>query len=202
MCQQYFFLRHGTVEPEQILLGQSIDARLSKAGREQAIRWAEALRKVPFQAIVTSPAGRAQETAEAFMRDNLPVLRLPHFHEFNWGEWEGLAYEKARPLLEEQQKRWEANDMDWAPPQGESLKMVFLRIDEGLRLLASLYPTGSLLIITHGQLLRLLMIRLFAYPISAQRLFYHKRGQLSWLVRLPEGHFYLRALAVDADTAF
>ncbi|MEN3040794.1 MAG: histidine phosphatase family protein [Bacteroidia bacterium] len=204
MCQQYFFLRHGAVEPDNVLLGQSIDPPLSQMGKEQAIRWAKALKEVPFQAVVTSPARRAQETAEMFLqsRERLPILHLPHFHEICWGEWEGLPLEEAHPLLEMQRQRWAAQDLHWTPPRGESLHAALLRIGEGLRLLGSLYPTGSLLIITHGQLLRILMTHLFGYPINHQHLFHHERGQLSWLVRLPEGHFYLRELAVDVDTAF
>lgn len=202
MCQQYFFLRHGEVEGSGKLLGQRIDVSLSEEGRRQAEAWRKVLQEVPFQAIITSPARRAREMGEILRPEGVPFLQLPHFHEVSWGEWEGQPYDAIRPLLAEQAKRWSLGDLDFAPHGGETLSTIFRRIEEGLQLIASLYPTGSVLVITHGQLLRLLLVKLMDYPVAMQERFYHKRGQLSWLVRLPAGYFYFKAMAVDANTAF
>lgn len=202
MCQQYFFLRHAEVVQEGILLGQGIDPPLSDSGRATARRWGEVLQAVPFQAVITSPARRARETGEYICPSGVPFLQLPHFHEVSWGVWEGRPLPEVESLLRREADAWAQGEVDYAPSGGESLRQLLQRASEGLRLVASLYPTGSVLIITHGQLLRLLLAHLMGYPIASQHTFYHRRGQLSWLVRLPAGHFYLRALAVDADTAF
>lgn len=202
MCQQFFFLRHGEVDASGRLLGQSLDIPLSEQGREQAQRWRESLKAVPFQAVISSPARRAQETAQIIAPADRPILQLPHFHEMNWGTWEGKPFADMQSHLQVQREKWAAGDWTWAPPGGESLHALLQRAEEGIRLVSSLYPTGSVLIVTHGQLLRLLLTHLMGYPIAQESRFYHRRGQLSWLVRLPAGHFYLRALAVDADTAF
>lgn len=202
MCQQYFFLRHTEVEREGILLGQGVDSGLSERGRTAARRWGEVLGALPFRAVITSPARRAQETGEYICSAGTPFLQLPHFHEISWGEWEGRPLPEVEPLLRQQAQAWAQGAMDWAPVGGESLRQLLHRAEEGLRLIASLYPTGSVLIITHGQFLRLLLTHLMGYPVASQSLFHHRRGQLSWLVRLPIGYFYLRALAIDADTAF
>ncbi|MCS7152771.1 MAG: histidine phosphatase family protein [Bacteroidia bacterium] len=202
MCQQFFLLRHGEVDAQDVLLGQKLDPSLSAEGRKAIEKWMPILQKVPFQAIITSPARRSRETAELLAPAGVPILQLPHFHEVSWGKWEGLPHEEARPLLHQQAERWAEGDMDWAPPEGESLRSIFTRIEEGLRFVSTLYPVGSVLIVTHGQLLRLLLAHVLGYPFSEQKRFYHKRGELSWLVRLPAGFFYAKALAVNADTAF
>jgi probable phosphoglycerate mutase len=200
MCQQYFFLRHGEVEREGILLGQGYDSPLSERGLSQAKQWAKVLAEVPFQAIVSSPAQRAQETARAFCREGASFLVLPHFQELSWGAWEGQALAEVAPFLREQAHQWAAGAYDWAPPQGETLAAFLKRIQEGLQLIASLYPTGSVLIVTHGQLLRVLLCDLLGYPLAEQATFMHKRGQLTWAVRSPQGYYYLRTLAADANT--
>ncbi|MCX7607377.1 MAG: histidine phosphatase family protein [Bacteroidia bacterium] len=202
MCQQIFFLRHGETTVRGVLLGQRIDVPLSEEGRRQAHTWAAVLRGVPFRVIVTSPALRARQTAEPFLGSGVTSLSLPHFHEISWGTWEGKSYEELAPVLGKQREAWAAGEVDYAAPEGESLRALLDRAHAGLQLITSLYPTGSLLIITHGQLLRALFCSLFGYPIAEQNRFHHKRGQLSWLVHLPEGHFYLRTLATDASSPF
>lgn len=202
MCQQLFLLRHGEVAGEKVILGQGRDVSLSEEGWAQARAWAASLAEVPFQVVVSSPARRAQETAQPFWEKGLPALQLPHFHEMSWGQWEGQPYDTHREALQTLQAQWEAGDIDAAAPGGESLRALLERAQEGLRLLRALYPSGSVLVVTHGQLLRALLCTLFDYPIQQQKRFYHRRGQLSWIVRSAGGALYLRALAVDADWPF
>lgn len=202
MCQQLFFLRHAEVESSDKLMGQSTDVPLSEVGRAQGLSWRVALAGVPFQAVISSPARRALETAQLVAPAGMSILQLPHFHEMNWGAWEGKPFAEMQEALQMQRKRWAAGEWDWAPPGGESLRALLQRAEEGLRLVSSLYPTGSVLIVTHGQWLRLVLTYVMGFPITEEKRFYHRRAQLSWLVRLPAGHFYLRALAIDADTAF
>lgn len=202
MCQQLFLLRHAEVEALGVLMGQSIDAPLSEVGKAQALRWRTVLTEVPFQAVISSPARRARDTAQLVAPAGMSILQLPHFHEMNWGAWEGKPFAEVKEALQMQRERWAAGEWDWAPPAGESLRALLQRAEEGLRLVSSLYPAGSVLIVTHGQWLRLFLTYLMGFPITEEGRFYHRRAQLSWLVRVPAGHFYLRALAVDADTAF
>ncbi|GIV24870.1 MAG: hypothetical protein KatS3mg026_0562 [Bacteroidia bacterium] len=197
MCQQVFFLRHAEVD-RPILLGQRYDASLSEEGRQQAEAWARALQGIPFQAILTSPAHRARETAAIVAAGRAPVVAFPHFQEVGWGAWEGLPRAEALPLLKTQSQKWAEGAWDWAPPGGETLQAVLDRALEGLQLAYSLYPAGNLLIVTHGRLLQALLCHLLGYPPSQQGRFHHRRGQLTWAVRLPQGLYYLRALAIDA----
>ncbi|MCS7188803.1 MAG: histidine phosphatase family protein [Bacteroidia bacterium] len=200
MCQHIFFLRHGEVVQGGYILGQSIDPPLSPEGIQQAKRWAEALHGIPFQVVISSNALRTQQMAEPFLQKGIPHLPLPHFHEMHWGSWEGQPYTSLHQDIQKLRNAWKEGKLDYAPPEGESLLNLLNRAQEGLRLVSGLYPAGNLLIITHGQLLRVLLCALMGYPLSEQDRFHHKRGQLSWAVRLPDGSFYLRALAVDADT--
>ncbi|MCS6790753.1 MAG: histidine phosphatase family protein [Bacteroidia bacterium] len=202
MCQFYFFLRHAATEDRTHLLGQSRNPSLSEEGRKQAQRWQAVLSSIPFQVVVSSPAARAQETAEIIRAPSVPLLTLPEFHEINWGSWEGYARSEAEPLLAEQRRRWTAGDSGWKPPHGESLQEIIDRITTGLAQIITSYQTGSLLIVSHGGLLRVILCYLLGYPWAETHRFYHQEAQLSWLVRIPAGHFYVRRLAVDADTTF
>ncbi|MCX8112147.1 MAG: histidine phosphatase family protein [Bacteroidia bacterium] len=202
MCQHYFFLRHAAIKTHGTLLGQSLDASLSPEGQAQTKKWGSILKDIPLQAVICSPARRTQETAEGLGLSGVPIVQLPHLQEINWGEWEGKPLSEASTLLQIQSQLWAQGDLDWAPPKGESLRAVLHRIEEAMRLMAQWYPAGNLLIITHGQLLRVLLTHLLGYPLAELHRFRHERGHLSWLIKLPDGFFYLRTLAADADSAF
>ncbi len=123
-----------------------------------------ALQGIPFQAILTSPAHRARETAAIVAAGRAPVVAFPHFQEVGWGAWEGLPRAEALPLLKTQSQKWAEGAWDWAPPGGETLQAVLDRALEGLQLAYSLYPAGNLLIVTHGRLLQALLCHLLGYP--------------------------------------
>ncbi len=201
MCQALYFLRHGaTAENPPTLKGQSWDAPLSPEGHRQSQTWAEKLASIPFQAIVYTPTRRAWETASYFLTSSRRALELPHFTELSWGEWEGLPKARAEPLLREQLQRWSQGDMDWCPPQGESLRTFQRRLQAGYELLLSLFPAGALLIIAHGYSLRVLLSGLLGYSPGEEAAAFHPAlGTLSWGIRNPSGTFYLQSLAISPD---
>src|SRR5262245_24213248 len=58
-----YFVRHGQSEDNVAPVFQSPDSPLSAVGRAQAVRIAERVAKLSFQALLASPYRRAQETA-------------------------------------------------------------------------------------------------------------------------------------------
>ncbi len=200
MCQAFYFLRHGaTADSPPCLKGQSVDAPLSSEGHQMMQVWAEKLTHLPFQAVIHSPAQRSQQSAQYFLKAPQKALELSHFHEVSWGEWEGLPRSKADSFLEKQGETWAKGDWNWHPPGGESLKAVYDRIETGFQLLLQLFPTGAILIISHGYTLSLLLAWLLGYPPGQRQRFHHPTGTLSWGIRNPEGRFYLQKLALNSD---
>jgi len=201
MCQALYFLRHGaTAEDPPLLKGQRIDPPLSPEGHARIQAWAEKLATIPFQAVIYTPTRRARETAFYFLAPSSKALELPHLVEISWGDWEGLPRTQAEPLLREQIQRWDRGDINWGPPQGESLKNFQDRLQAGYELILSLFPVGALLIIGHGYSLRVLLSWLLGYSPGAEgALFHHAPGTLSWGIRNPNGTFYLQSLAISPD---
>ncbi|HET7294100.1 MAG TPA: histidine phosphatase family protein [Vicinamibacteria bacterium] len=146
-----FLVRHGqalsNLDPAPELPPEKLD-RLTDLGRTQARRAAEALRPVPIERILTSPAGRARETATALAE----VL--------------GLSVDvetRLRPLelgrgAEGRELDWDAREAEWeagrdpAPEGGESLEGVGRRV---LALISELAkrPGRSLVLVAHGEVI-------------------------------------------------
>ncbi len=119
------FVRHGETAPNRdgLVLGSRADPGLTEEGKRQAARLAEALAAQGVKSIITSPLGRARETAAAIaaacgLEPEIDARLL----EVDWGAWEGRPVGAiAAPELASMQD-------DSAAPEGESLGSVGARV--------------------------------------------------------------------------
>ena len=120
-------VRHGRTahNAKGLLLGRT-DAPLDELGHRQADAAAAALASGRFGevvAVVSSPLLRAVQTAEAL---GLPVLTDDRLVELDYGIYEGT------PVAELPAATWATwqSDLDFAPPDGESLAQLGRRVRE------------------------------------------------------------------------
>jgi alpha-ribazole phosphatase/probable phosphoglycerate mutase len=150
--KRFCLVRHGQTDwnLEGRFQGQS-DLPLNQIGRAEARSLAGQLRDQSFMAIFTSDLMRAKETAEIIGEEmGLQVTQEPRLREINQGEWEGQFVED---IIARNAKLWDQRTIDPAnfhPPGGESVTEVAERIQVAMRNIAKLYPTGSVLIVSHG----------------------------------------------------
>lgn len=105
------------------------DSPLTETGREQARALASKLKELPLDVVVTSDQIRSQETAR------LALLHHPNItweadwriKERNYGELAGQSKEEWMHKDPERTALWRRG-YDFAPPHGESLKMVEARV--------------------------------------------------------------------------
>ncbi|MEV0031116.1 bifunctional RNase H/acid phosphatase [Nocardia sp. NPDC050793] len=144
-------LRHGQTELslERRYSGRGNPA-LTRLGREQAARAAKMLAaKGDIAAILSSPLGRARETAEAAGAAlNLPVRTHDGLIETDFGAWEGLTFLEAAQRDPELHARW-LGDPSVAAPGGESFDEVRERVEAVRRDLVALYPGQNVLVVSH-----------------------------------------------------
>ncbi|MRH92035.1 bifunctional RNase H/acid phosphatase [Nocardia sp. SYP-A9097] len=152
-------LRHGQTElsVERRYSGRGNPA-LTEVGRGQAASAAKMLAtKGNIAAIVSSPLGRARETAEAAGAAlGLPVRVLDGLIETDFGAWEGLSFREAAEQDPELHARW-LGDPSVAPPGGESFDQVRERIEGVRRDLVALYPGANVLVVSHVTPIKMLL---------------------------------------------
>jgi ribonuclease H / adenosylcobalamin/alpha-ribazole phosphatase len=162
-------LRHGqtALSVDRRFAGRG-DIPLTDLGREQADRAAAALAdRGGVGAVVTSPLGRARETAEAVaQRTGAPLAVDEDFAETDFGSWEGLTFGEVMERWPEEMTAWLA-DAEAAPPGGESFAAVAVRVDAALDRLLSAYQGQKVVVVSHVTPIKTLACRALLAPTAA-----------------------------------
>ncbi len=149
----FYFVRHGESEANAArrFAGRT-DSALTERGREQAKAVSEALAKVPFDRIVSSPLSRCRDTALVIARRHqLPVDLEPDLVEIDVGERTGTPFDEVRGLPE-----W-SDDGFMAWPRGETLDQVLSRAHRVITRIANSNAGQRVLVVGHGGVTRILM---------------------------------------------
>lgn len=164
-----YICRHG--ETEWTLSGQhtgSTEVPLTEKGVEQAKRLKKRLENVSFEAVFTSPLGRAQKTC-----DNKNAIIDPNLVEWNYGDYEGITTKE----IKEKNPTW--NLFKDGVPNGESIAEVGKRAD--VFLTKARQYEGNVAIFSHGHFIRVLAARYLGLDASQGKMFSLSVASLSIL---------------------
>jgi probable phosphoglycerate mutase len=127
------------------------DPPLSDTGRREAERGSAALRG-EIDVVLASPQIRAHETARilASALGLGDVATDEALCEFDVGEFSGLTIEEVEAKFPDELARWRTRDPDYAPPGGESRRLLLVRVVPALRRIAAEHGDARVLIVTHG----------------------------------------------------
>jgi|SRR5690606_15544072 len=165
-----FLARHGATAAnlEGIRIGLS-PLPLAPRGRAQATQLAERARRLPLDAIWTSPLVRARETAEIIAaRCELPVRVADELREMDVGPLEGLREDEIARRFPEEKRAW-SGEPALAPRGVEPLTDVVERVVSALERIRHLELA---LCVTHLTPMRLAWAHYGAHPISAAPSFF------------------------------
>ena len=147
-------LRHGqtALSVERRYSGRG-NPPLTELGRAQAAAAAAHVARLaeqtPFDAVASSPLGRARETAEmAAAALGLPVVGHDGLTETDFGEWEGLTFREAAERDPALHREW-LGDTAVAPPGGESFDAVHQRVRRLRDELLAAHGAARLLLVSH-----------------------------------------------------
>lgn len=176
---QLVIVRHGRTEANArgVLLGR-LDVELDAVGRAQAERLAASTG--PVDRVIASPLRRTRQTAAAF---DQPVEIDERLIELDYGEFDGRPFDE---LPEGTWARWRS-DLSFAPPGGESLQALGLRVRAFLDELTASPSDETVALVSHVSPIKAavawalgagdeLTWRLFVAPASITRVEVTDRG--------------------------
>jgi broad specificity phosphatase PhoE len=145
---------HSTANDAGLLAGRMEGVGLSKTGRQQVRSLVSAFNKQSFDRIISSPLPRCLETIEGIASNHRKRVHLDErFLEMDYGLWSGR---KLKELAKE--KSWktiQTRPLSFTFPKGESFAHAALRVERGLKSLARQYPNETIVIVSHGDIIKL-----------------------------------------------
>jgi len=161
-----YMLRHAqsVANTKGILAGQDNSVELSKDGHRQAQMLEPYLSKLKINRIYSSPLTRCIQTIQPYMQLN-PDLDFEideRFIEMDYGLWSG---KRLSALARD--RRWRSvqnKPSTFTFPQGESFRSMRKRVDLALTELSK--EKGAVLIVTHGDIIKMSLASALGLPID------------------------------------
>lgn len=154
----FYLARHGQTEwnIERRIQGQ-LDSLLTELGKQQAVLLGEQCRQLKITQVLSSPLGRALQTAELCAETlQLNVKKVTGFEERHFGCWQGKLISEVN--TESKYTEITSQITECKPDQGESAIQSLTRFQIALKgQLEKNVGNETYLIIAHGEILRCFM---------------------------------------------
>lgn len=146
------------------------DAPVSPDGEKQLDLLSLRFRNVQLDAVYTSPLSRALRTAEAVNRfHGLPIQKRDGLLELDVGEMENLELSEIGIKFPEVAKNWDQSPDLCEFPGGETMKEAYVRANRAIDEIVSENPGKTVVVITHGGVIRNLDARIRTGRIEGMR---------------------------------
>ena len=134
------------------------DVALTEKGLQQAQLAANSLANEEISAIYSSDLDRAFKTAECIaQKHKLQVGVIAELREINFGQWEGLTYDKINSEWSETMTKLFTHPDEIQIPGGETFREVKERATNALAKLIEKHPNETIVVVSHGGTIRTLL---------------------------------------------
>lgn len=150
----------------------SSESALSQSGKTMALFLGKNLQKFKIDSIYTSPKRNTLESTKiickALRKDENDIKICQEFAQINLGEWEGLRDEEiARKYSKSWKEIWNNPDpRKLYIPNGETIAQVAQRAYIKLIKIVKLHKRQTILVVTHGLVIRALICKFLDFPLK------------------------------------
>jgi broad specificity phosphatase PhoE len=172
MTTTFFLVRHAAHDNVGgFLAGRTPGVRLGHAGRAQAGRLADRMRRERFAAIHASPRERSQETAAAIaIACGIdPVAENDQLDEIDFGGWSGKTFAELEDYAD--WRLWNSDRLSAATPAGETMTDVEARVVSCMTKLMARHPEQGVVLVSHADVVKAAVCHILVLPADAGRRF-------------------------------
>lgn len=139
------------------------DSDLTPEGEEDARALAQVLKRVSFEAVYSSPIGRARKTAELLV-NQAPIILEEDLREIGMGDWEGRTQEEVRVADPERFHTFWNKPHVYETETGETFNQVMDRVESFLKKVQ--VHQGTILVVTHSIFIKALLAYVKKLPLD------------------------------------
>jgi probable phosphoglycerate mutase len=151
-----YITRHGETEwnIQRRMQGWK-NSNLTERGIRNAIALGEALEDVEFKRVYCSPLDRTRQTTELILNGrDIEVVYEENLREIHLGEVEGKNQQEANEIYPGFSSHFWENPHLYKPKSGEDFYQVKERVIKSIDKIIAENPSGNVLIVTHGVVLK------------------------------------------------
>jgi broad specificity phosphatase PhoE len=169
--REIYFVRHGETNAnvEKICCGYT-DIDINENGIKQAKNVSKILSEYNIDLIYSSDLIRTKTTAEEINKyHNINIKYLSELREMNFGVLEGLTFnEIGESYPEEKEKIIDVIDFDinYKFSEGESLNMLYKRVNKTFNDIMNKNPDKNILIVSHGGAIKSILTKILSGDIN------------------------------------
>ncbi|HET6912210.1 MAG TPA: histidine phosphatase family protein [Rhodanobacteraceae bacterium] len=166
MTTRFLLVRHATcAQTDRILLGRSLDPPLDARGRAQARALARQLRGEMPARIESSPRKRTRQTAHTIAAALHREIQIePELDELDFGDWAGRNFDDLE--RDAAWRLWNRERGSAQTPAGITIAGVQSLLVRHMAGLAQAYPDASVLLVTHAEVIRALLMHALRAPVD------------------------------------
>ncbi len=159
-----YITRHGETQwnREKRMQGWK-DSDLTPEGEGDSLALAQVLKRVSFEAVYSSPSGRARKTAELLVDDAL-ITFDEDLREIGMGDWEGRTQDEVRNADPERFHTFWNNPHVYETETGETFNQVMDRVASFLEKVQ--VHKGTILVVTHSIFIKALLAYVKELPLD------------------------------------
>lgn len=180
-------VRHGQSEDNVLRIFSRDDTKLTETGIKQIKNARDLIRKYDFKNVYYSPLTRTNETLQHLELEGISEERI---REVNFGKFAGLTYDQLVETYPDESKSWFDDPHTFEVPEGESLNMVYERIENFLEF--AMEKNEDIVLVTHEGVIKLICSWVFDNPNYFFN-FKADNGSIS-IVTVEEQHKYIKKL--------
>ncbi len=156
-----WLLRHAETATPNVFHGAESDVGLSNLGHQQANAAADWFRALRPTAVISSGMRRAVDTAAPIATAcRVPHHTEPDLHERRVGAMSGQSFMLSNGPWAETVAQWSNDNTSYTTEGAESYDQVRERVVSAWNDVVSTYPSGRIVIVTHGIVCKVLLLTL------------------------------------------
>lgn len=168
--KSFYLVRHGeTASTNKGKICGHDDVPLTEIGVAQGEILASWFLDLKIDSIFSSPLSRASDTADIIAK----LIKKPTYYKHSGllekkeGAWEGKTYWQLRDEEPKAWEKWSKDPIDFAPPDGESVRSFVARIGRAMDDIRKNYEIGQKIILTtHAGVIRAIIIHTLDIPVE------------------------------------